>query len=324
MTANSQTCMLASAGIHATAALLFLFAPAFLPPPRLEPEGPVLTIESDRIRLTDGNTAGGGNPEARMPAPSPPKTSVPPTVPNPKQPEPQVKTPEPPPRTPPLLKQKPPLATDRQKAEPPSVPKKAQDVDPTLPGKTSSKKPIEVAKKATKRTADEAAADETARKALEKAEKDKEAKEMAAAAAAAAERREKWERSVRDRADAIRGAAGTLGSTLSGKFSFDVPGKGGEAYAPYTSYLAAFYKLRWKKPTTLSSDRGEVGAEIRISKDGRVMSFKITSPSGIRALDDSVRDVLDRNRQLRPFPEGAEDAERTITIRFDLSAASAL
>jgi len=322
LTANSQTCTLASAGIHATAVLLFLFAPALIPHPPLDPGSPVLEIESDRIRLTDGTTIGGGNPDAHPPTQPPPKANsqLPPQPAEqlPVKPEVVTKPVEPvqKPSAPP--KPRPTLATDTKKAEPPKAAKNAQDVDPALSTKpiVTTRKPIQVAQKPTRRTADDAAADQAAQKAAEQAERDR--------AAAAAARREQWEKAVRDRADTIRGVASTLGSSLSGKLSFEVPGKGGEAYAPYTSYLSAFYKLRWKKPATLSSDRGEVGAEIQILKDGTVKSFRITSPSGIRALDDSVRDVLDRNRQLRPLPDGSEDAERTITIRFDLSAASAM
>ena len=35
-------------------------------------------------------------------------------------------------------------------------------------------------------------------------------------------------------------------------------------------------------------------------------------------------EVLDRHRQLEPLPEGSDDAERVITIRFDLSTAASL
>jgi colicin import membrane protein len=202
----------------------------------------------------------------------------------------------------------------------PNVPK-AQDVDPSLSTKKlkSPKTDFQLAEAPKKRSKKEAEAERNNSAAAAAAQEARETREHQARVTAA---REAWNRAQQARADAVRGVASNLGKNLSGSTSFEMPGPGGAAYAPYGSYLMAFYKLRWKKPTTLNVEHGEVEVEITVQRNGRVSAFKMVKPSGIRALDDSVREVLDGNRDLRPLPDGTTDSERRITIRFDLSAAS--
>ena len=337
MTATPQTCLLTSVGLHSVAVLFFFVSTAFIPAPSPNLSSPVLEIVSDSVRLTDGLTVGGpetppSNPAAGTPPTAQPSAPVPPLR--------QGTRPKPPPpqtEALPIEKKHPPkkeaeVSSELKQIETVKSPKNAQDIDPNLPAPSATKKTIQVAQKTVKSSKTETDANDALRRAearktaakieRERAAKAEEAAEIAEAAESA--RQEAWNKNQRVRIDALRGAAGSLSSTLSGKFQFSTPGKGGEAYAPYTSYLSSFYKLRWRKPTTLNVDRGEVGAEIVILRNGTVKSFRITDPSRIRALDDSVREVLDRNRQLRPLPDGTEDAERTISIRFDLSAAAAM
>jgi colicin import membrane protein len=197
----------------------------------------------------------------------------------------------------------------------------AQDVDPSLSTKKlkSPKTDFQLAEAPKKRPKKEAEAERNNSAAAAAAQEARETREHQARVTAA---REAWNRAQQARADAVRGVASNLGKNLSGSTSFEMPGPGGAAYAPYGSYLMAFYKLRWKKPTTLNVEHGEVEVEITVQRNGRVSAFKMVKPSGIRALDDSVREVLDGNRDLRPLPDGTTDSERRITIRFDLSAAS--
>lgn len=250
-------------------------------------------------------------PKVEPPKADPPKAEPPKVEP---QAPPKAEPPEPPKKT---------LATEIQRSAP-NVPK-AQDVDPALATKKqkSPKSDFQLADAPKKRSKKDIEADRreaaAAEAAASEAREAREAKERQARAAAA---REAWNRAQQARADAVRGVASNLGKNLSGSTTIEMPGPGGAAYAPYGSYLVAFYKLRWKKPTTLSVDHGEVEAEITVQRNGRVTAFRLVKPSGIRALDDSVREVLDRNRDLRPLPEGTTDPERRITIRFDLSAAS--
>jgi colicin import membrane protein len=208
------------------------------------------------------------------------------------------------------------LATEIQRSAP-----NAQDVDPNLSTKKlkSSKTDFQLAEAPKKRSKKEAEVERNNAAAVAAAQDAREAREHQARVTAA---REAWSKAQQARADAVRGVASNLGKNLSGSTSFEMPGPGGAAYAPYGSYLMAFYKLRWKKPTTLTVEHGEVEVEITVQRNGRVSAFKLVKPSGIRALDDSVREVLDANRDLRPLPDGTTDSERRITIRFDLSAAS--
>jgi TonB family protein len=327
--------LLTSVGVHAAAVGLLLFAPVLSSRTVQDTPSPILEIIPDNLRLTDGTTIGGGNPNAQPPKggpqqsapPQPPVQEPPPPTPPPKAPP--LKTPPPEPTK---VEQAPPEPTKTEEAPPkknlateiqrstPNAPK-AQDVDPTLSSKKqkASKTDFQLAEAPKKRSKKDIEAERKATEAAADAQEAREAREHQARVAAA---RDAWNRAQQARADAVRGVASNLGKNLSGSTSFEMPGPGGAAYAPYGSYLMAFYKLRWKKPTTLNVDHGEVEAEITVQRNGRVSAFRLVTPSGIRALDDSVREVLERNRDLRPLPDGTTDTERRITIRFDLSAAS--
>ena len=320
--------LLTSVGIHAAAVGVLLFAPALSSHTVQDAPSPVLEIIPDNLRLTDGNTLGGGNPDAQPPKSSPqPSAPTAPPPPEPPQPEPPKTQPQPPPPEPAKAveptkeptKMEPPkksLATEIQRSAP-----NAQDVDPNLSTKKlkSSKTDFQLAEAPKKRSKKEAEVERNNAAAVAAAQDAREAREHQARVTAA---REAWNKAQQARADAVRGVASNLGKNLSGSTSFEMPGPGGAAYAPYGSYLMAFYKLRWKKPTTLNVDHGEVEVEITVQRNGRVSAFRLVKPSGMRALDDSVREVLDGNRDLRPLPDGTTDSERRITIRFDLSAAS--
>lgn len=313
--------LLTSVGIHAAAVGVLLFAPALSSHTAQDVPSPILEIIPDNLRLTDGNTLGGGNPDAQPPKSSPqPPAPAPPEPPQPEPPKTQPQTPPPEPaKAVEPTKMEPPkksLPTEIQRSAP-----KAQDVDPNLSTKKlkSSKTDFQLAEAPKKRSKKEAEAERNNSAAAAAAQEARETREHQARVTAA---REAWNKAQQARADAVRGVASNLGKNLSGSTSFEMPGPGGAAYAPYGSYLMAFYKLRWKKPTTLNVEHGEVEVEITVQRNGRVSAFKLVKPSGIRALDDSVREVLDGNRDLRPLPDGTTDSERRITIRFDLSAAS--
>jgi TonB family protein len=308
MTAASQRFLAASAAAHVAVLALVLLVPGLLPRPSVDAMGAVLELIPDDLKLTDGTTVGGGKPDAPKPVRPPERREV--AAPqSPPEPRPSATGAVRPPPAPPKLAE-----TAKLARTPKSSVKDAQDHDPKISGVARTRPPVVLADKPRQRTkaaavADRAAAEAEARELREKDQR------IAAQHAA-------WERARRERAEAIRGAASNLGRSLTGEFKvLEMPGPGGRAYAPYGAYLAAFYKLRWQKPATLQVTRGVVGAEITVTRDGTVREVRIIDPSGIRALDDSVREVLEKNRRLRPLPEGATDAERTISILFDLSAA---
>ncbi len=67
------------------------------------------------------------------------------------------------------------------------------------------------------------------------------------------------------------------------------------ADAAYRERLGNYVKTRWVEPpgSLLGSARPTVLIELAIAADGRVSSSKIVQPSGIRAMDESVRRLLD-------------------------------
>jgi TonB family protein len=335
-----QRCLLASVAFHAALLALLVFAPAFTPE---SPALPVLTLIPTDLKLTDGDKIGGGNPDARPPSAGPKAAAQaePPSPPEPKQ------EPKPEPAKPlPKAEPKPPEPKAEPKAEPktrkpvqvadepvhPKPPVTSQDTDPALRSKPL-KKPlklandIKLADTAKKRDKREKEALEAERKAA-KAAADAEAAETAEREAAAERRRVRAAQVAalnadRQRmADSISGAAATVGKNLAGSAKVEMPGPGGQAYAPYGSYLGAFYKERWRKPSSISARSAYVGVEIDVARDGRVVDMRMEEKSGHRALDDSVRDVIQRYKQLRPLPDGTTDAKRTFRIKFTLEADS--
>ena len=331
-----QRCLLASVAFHGALLALLVFAPAFTPE---SPALPVLTLIPTDLKLTDGDKVGGGNPEARPPSAGPkaaPQTE-PPSPPEPKQ------EPKPEPAKPlPKAEPKPPEPKEEPKAEPKArkpvhvvtepvhlkPPVASQDTDPSIRNKPL-KKPLKLA-------SDIKLAD-TAKK-RDKADLEAERKAAKAAAAEAAETAEREAASERRRvraaqvaalnadrqrmADSISGAAATVGKNLAGSAKVEMPGPGGQAYAPYGSYLGAFYKERWRKPSSISARSAFVGVEIDVSRDGRVVDMRMDEKSGHREFDDSVRDLILRYKQLRPLPDGTTDAKRTFRIKFTLEADS--
>ena len=333
-----QRCLLASVAFHAALLALLVFAPAFTPE---SPSLPVLTLIPTDLKLTDGDKIGGGNPEARPPSAGPKVAAQaePASPPEPKQepkPEPakplpkaEPKPPEPKvePKTEPKTRKPVQVADEPVHLKPP-VP--SQDTDPALRTKPL-KKPlklandIKLADTAKKRDKREKEALEAERKAA-KAAADAEAAETAEREAAAERRRVRAAQVAalnadRQRmADSISGAAATVGKNLAGSAKVEMPGLGGQAYAPYGSYLGAFYKEHWRKPSSISARSAYVGVEIDIARDGRLVDMRMEEKSGHRALDDSVREVILRYKQLRPLPDGTTDAKRTFRIKFTLEA----
>ncbi len=327
-----QRCLLASVAFHGALLALLVFAPAFTPE---SPALPVLTLVPTDLKLTDGDKVGGGNPEARPPSAGPKAAAQaePPSPPEPKQ-EPKHESVKPLPKAEP----KPPEPKEEPKADPKArkpvhvaaepvhlkPPVASQDTNPAI-----RKKPLKLAS--------DIKLAETAKK-RDKADLESERKIAKAAAAEAAETAEREAASERRRvraaqvaalnadrqrmADSISGAAATVGKNLAGSAKVEMPGPGGQAYAPYGSYLGAFYKERWRKPSSISARSAFVGVEIDVARDGRVVDMRMDEKSGHRELDDSVRDVILRYKQLRPLPDGTTDAKRTFRIKFTLEADS--
>jgi TonB family protein len=82
-----------------------------------------------------------------------------------------------------------------------------------------------------------------------------------------------------------------------------------------------FYS-EWVQPSTSIAAGSKASAlvKIRIEKDGRVSSFEIMRPSGIAAVDDSVKAVAKRVTQVEALPAGLGNGEYyEVKINFELS-----
>ena len=114
------------------------------------------------------------------------------------------------------------------------------------------------------------------------------------------------------------------GEALQGKLSSGTsiepfgPGGGGEVYANWYQAVQSIYDAAWRDPADVTDELATVRVRVRVSRDGTVLADDIVKPSRIRALDESVREALDRVRSLRPLPESAKESERTFYINFNL------
>jgi len=118
----------------------------------------------------------------------------------------------------------------------------------------------------------------------------------------------------------ISGVASRLSRKLTTKTTIGVPGPGGEAFASYSQVIISIYQRAWLQPMGVEKTAA-VKATVTIARDGRVLSARITKLSGNRAVDDSVEQVLQRVKEVRPFPEGAKDDTRTFDLSFELTPA---
>jgi TonB family protein len=184
---------------------------------------------------------------------------------------------------------------------------KAQDTDPSTKGKvdprdgtrTTGRRPIPVAAAPKGPSAAEIA-------------EAKAAEERAASDAR--------EQTARHWSNAVKGIRSTLAQRLSGQTEISVPGPGGsgEVWIGYGTYLKTFYEARWRRPSSLPVPVAYVGVAITVARDGRLVRFELMEKSGIKSLDDSVMEVIQRYRSLYPLPAGSSDPERTFRIKFRL------
>ncbi len=108
---------------------------------------------------------------------------------------------------------------------------------------------------------------------------------------------------------------------LTSQIRFSVPGVGGKSYANYGAYVRTIYDRAWHEPVSTTSARPVVRARVVIARDGRVLSAKILQGSGDPGLDRTVRDALNRVKNIgRPFPKSTRDRQRTFILNFNLEA----
>ncbi len=123
-------------------------------------------------------------------------------------------------------------------------------------------------------------------------------------------------------ANSFNDAVKTIGTQGSGATEIAMPGIVGPAFANYSHLIFSKYKLRYDQEVLKAGEfaTGNLSARvsITITRDGTVVSHKITASSGNRALDKLIRQVLDQVRTVAPFPPETHDTERTFEIIFNL------
>ncbi len=279
MTPLQRECLAASLIAHAGLIGLLVVGSGFSARQPADTEViPVLDFIPDR--LVDAPIVGGGAPAAPLPAVVTPPPAVPPPPP-PSQPRPEE--------------------SRREEPRPAPAP---PPTSPTGEKPAPSPRKIEVNLKPVVRSPDAA-----------RAERER--------AAAEARRRAEAEaaRLARERQRQIRALVGTLNRQLTDSTSVSVPGAGGATYASYSSYVDLIYRQAWAplRPTETGERSQSVLARVVIARNGDVLESEIVRRSGNLALDRSVRAALDRVRTIgRPFPEGAQDAQREFLIEFTL------
>jgi TonB family protein len=138
---------------------------------------------------------------------------------------------------------------------------------------------------------------------------------------------------AREQADNQRRIASQISrdiSRLSGALSKDTAvemssgADGGEPAANYRDIVASMYTAAWNPPASLDDESATVVVSVTIARDGHVVSHEIIKSSGNAAMDKSIGITLENVSFIAPFPEGSKDAERTFSIKFNLSAKRSL
>jgi outer membrane biosynthesis protein TonB len=284
-----RECLTLSTVLHGVLLAIAFLGTAFLAKPE-PPEltEPVTLLEFVPDKLVDENIANPGGAAPVPPVDPPPRQPEPEPEPEP-QPEPKpdpVPEPTPPPKEP----VKEPVRETRP-APPPREPVREPEPEPEKPKWTPSK---EIKVNLNKITKTPTAAQQAAEKA--RAQRQREARE------------------------ALNSSLNRLQSQFDTQISFSVPGSGGASYANYGAYVRTIYARNWHEPASGVQGNPIAKARIVIARDGRVLSSEIIESSGQPAMDRSVREVLDRIKNIgRPFPDGAKDDRRSFILAFDLS-----
>ncbi len=319
MNRTERRCIVSSVTAHAALfATLFFMSLWAARHPVMEPSQQIMELVGmPGIKLTEKEGAGGGPPptvtlqnnHVVLPVDPPP-----PSRPSPRPPiavaqdtkpvEPPVK---PTPRPHPPIN----VATDIIKSQDTDDrPTKRPQKDPTPPKKTP--RDIQVTQVSTAPKGPTAAELKEQRR-REEAEARREAEAEAAATREQKRRFDAWQQGIKSVSEGLK-------KGLSGETTITTPGfdGSGEAWMGYGTWLKSFYEANWKRPSSLPVPVAYVGVSITVARDGQLVRFEVIERSGIRALDDSVKEVLQRYRTLRPLPEDTKVPERVFKIQFKL------
>jgi outer membrane biosynthesis protein TonB len=279
-----KKCLIVSLSLHLLLVLVVVVGPGFMSSERQTEN--LQLVDFTPVIMTDDNVVGGGNPNARPPAPAPVThaTPTPPVRATPPPPEPKSE----------------PKVTEPEAEPAKNVKPQPDSLEPSAPKKRTLNIPTTL--KPRSRTASHAHS-----RANEEAQEREQAAEQ--------------QRLARLFADAARDIGrNTAKPTAIEDVQFG-PGGGGPTYAGYAAWIQTVYLTAWVPPDEPSVDSGVAYASITIARDGTILSATLVSKSGDSQIDASVRRTLERVTTIgRPFPEGVKDQERTYKLKFDLKA----
>lgn len=96
-------------------------------------------------------------------------------------------------------------------------------------------------------------------------------------------------------------------------------GAGSSLESSYAGQLLAWLERHKEYPRLARMQRkeGTVLLEFRLSRDGRVLDYRVSRSSGNRLLDKAVREMLIRAQPLPPIPDAIAGEELAVTLPID-------
>lgn len=121
----------------------------------------------------------------------------------------------------------------------------------------------------------------------------------------------------------MKSIIGGLQGGLSAPVDVQVDAGGGPnalAFLDYGQTMVRLYEQMWLAPPNLSEAHAVVSVTVTVARDGRVISWRVSRPTGNAAVDKSVRETLEKVRQFEAFPASFRESQRTFNIDFNLKA----
>ncbi len=324
MSRLERKCIVASCCLHGFLVVLVLFGSAFFTARKTDPPIKMLNVIPSQL-IDEALSGGGGNPKLAQTDERIKGDTMKPV------PKPAPPAPEPPKAHPPEAKSEP--KVEPAPPEPPKV-KPVRNVE-TLPKVKTVKDPPKLKADEPAKPRIDITAELKPIKAVDSDKEKKRAKEEAEAAERAAEARAAKARADRARkiaqlSDAMQrefgGSLNNLRQGFKGGTAVDVGGPGGAAFANYKQFVQMAYDNAWVVTPELTDQDFVALIKVTVSRTGRILSSRIVKPSGSSTMDRTVQKAMDevRSEGLPPFPNGATDTERTVTIEFNLKSKSRL
>ena len=123
------------------------------------------------------------------------------------------------------------------------------------------------------------------------------------------------EKEAAKRREALNRSLNKLDTKLSGRTAVNVP-LGRFASANYESLIRRKYMDATIHPGAISGDP-VVKVRLVIARNGRVISARVTSQSGLASWDRAVQKALDRVKFIKPFPESMKGSQQTFNLNFN-------